>query len=1027
MHLEHAQGALFGHTECKITDPAQPPKAMPLVFGHKVIQNSFGWRNDVHGDKVMSKIIWAASFAAVAPSVCLAAEPARLAAVSPGLADEVKALKSVDTAGKPDEALAKIDAVLARARKAGNIDRLDLIYAEASRANALFWLDRYDEALGIYHRLEAELEQGNYPMTPDRAELVNNIGSLYSSKGKLDEATRYKLRALELTEQTAGKESIEYGSALYGLALVEFRRGEPLQAMPRVREALRLARAHATRTGTDLEQPAIYGLSLAALLVQSGDPASAIVPAREAAVWAETNLGEDHRVTMAALSQLGASLSDSGLYGQAIPVIRRTLDLRVKAYPEGHPDIAVSLSALGFALDNSGHKEEAQPFYERAAEIFEKSKDRNNPTIASPAIGQLARLAAWRGDKAASLALREKALRIGRERAASPEHPDVLFAEVNLAREYIANGWFDEALPLLTHANAAFKDRALDSNARRLGGLIFAEVVAGEKGDRQGAMERSRAILAPARARLLDRATPRAEVTRLAEQYHLLFVQHARLAMAAGDASQAFEALQLANLGDLQSAMSSLGLLRAADSPEATEAIRRYQALATDGARLRRTLNAQVAAGKGDAADGINRQLAEIDAKLREEDARLAALIPGYSVQTAVEPASLAAAQAALAKGQALMLYGQDQDGLVVLAVTPEKAVVATTAIAPRALLDLEKRLRASIDSGLQTNGKTAFDRKAAYELYLALFPQPIRDVVKATPDLRILATGSLAALPFSALITQAPQGADDATDALRRARWLALTHAVSVPLAAVPLAEGARGKKLRSFAGIGAPALGEPMRLATRTAKMLRSGDTSALALRELASLPGAAGELRSMASAFPGQSALLIGTDATETAVKAAPLHKASVIAFATHGLVSGALRDLVEPALVLTPPDQASEGDDGLLTASEIAKLRLDADWVILSACDTSAGDGESAPTFSGLARSFIAAGARSLLLSHWPVRDDVASRLTLDTLNGAGRGLSQAEALRQAQLAIMRDRKVAGAAHPATWAPFVLVGN
>ncbi|OYX92186.1 MAG: hypothetical protein B7Y74_12730, partial [Novosphingobium sp. 35-62-5] len=728
------------------------------------------------------------------------------------MADKVKALKSMDTSGKPAEALAKIDAVLAEARKARNVDPLDLIYAEASRANALFWLGRTDEALDIYQRLEADLDRGKYPMTPDRAELVNNIGSLYSSLGKLDVATRYKLRALTLTEQTAGKESIEYASALYGLALVEFRQGEPLKALPRVREALRIARAQAILSGENLEHPAIYGLSLGALLTQSGDTASSIEPAREAAVWAETHLGEDHRVTMAALNQLGSSLSDSGLYAQAIPVIRRTLDLRVKAYPEGHPDIAFSLSALGFALDNSGHKEEALPFYERAAEIFEKSNDKNYTTIVATAIGQLARLAAWRGDKAGSLAMREKALRLGRERATSPEHPDVILAEVNLAREYISLNRADDALPLLSHANTAFQNRALDSNFRRLGGLVFAEVIAAQKGDSAGALQRARAILAPARARLLDRATPRAEVTRLAEQYHFLFVQHARLAMSADDAAQAFEALQLANLGDLQSAMSSLTLLRAADSPAATEAIRRYQALATDGARLRRTLNAQVVAGKGEAAAGISRQLDEIDAKLRAEDAQLAALIPGYSAQTAVEPATLAAAQASLAKDQALVLYGQDEDGLVILAVTPGKAVIATTAIAPRALLGLEKRLRSSIESGLVANGKSAFDRTAAHELYLALFPQPIRDAVKSSPDLRILATGSLAALPFAALVTQAPQGADDAPEALRRTRWLAQSHAVSVPLAAVPLPENPRGSKARSFAGIGAPVLGEPV-----------------------------------------------------------------------------------------------------------------------------------------------------------------------------------------------------------------------
>jgi CHAT domain-containing protein len=944
----------------------------------------------------MGKSIWlAALLAASAPSANLAAQPTPASA--PSLTDEVKALKTMDTAGKPAEALARIDAVLARARKSKGVDRLDMIYAEASRANALFWLDRYDEALGIYHRLEAELDSGKYSMTPDRAELINNIGSLYSSLGKLDEATRYKLRALELTEQTAGKESIEYASALYGMALVEFRQGEPLKALPRVREALRLARSHANLTGDDVEQPAIFGLSLAALLVQSGDTASSIEPAREAAVWAETHLGEDHRVTMAALNQLGASLSDSGLYAQAIPVIRRTLDLRVKAYPPGHTDIAFSLSALGFALDNSGHKDEALPYYERAAEIFEKSDNKNNPTIAATAIGQVARLAAWRGDKEASLALREKALRIGRERSASPEHPDVLLAEVNLAREYVVNDRLDDALPLLAHANAAFPKRALESNARRLAGLVYAQQIAAARGDATGALASTRQILTPARTRLLDRATPRSEVTRLAEQYHFLFVQQARFAKVANDPELAFEALQLANLGDLQSAMSSLAMLREGNSAEATEAIRRYQSLAADGARLRRTLNAQVAAGKGDTVDAINRQLADIDGKIRQEDARLAELIPGYSLQTAVEPASLAAAQKSLEKGQALVLYGQDEDGLVILAVTPGTATIAATPIAPRPLLDLLKRMRGSIDLGLANSGAGSFDRKAAFELYQLLFPAPIRQAIKSSPDLRILAPGGLAALPFAALVTEAPKGADDAPGALRSTHWLARNHAVSVPLAAVPLPAKAGATRELTFAGIGAPLLGQPVRLATRSAPLLRSGDTSAKALRELASLPGAADELRSMATAFPGKPALLIGADATETAVKAAPLEKASVLAFATHGLVGGAFRDLVEPALVLTPPDQPSETDDGLLTASEIAKLRLDADWVILSACDTSAGDGESAPTFSGLARSFVAAGARSLLLSHWPVRDDVASRLTLDTLQGARQGRSRAEAL------------------------------
>ena len=113
--------------------------------------------------------------------------------------------------------------------------------------------------------------------------------------------------------------------------------------------------------------------------------------------------------------------------------------------------------------------------------------------------------------------------------------------------------------------------------------------------------------------------------------------------------------------------------------------------------------------------------------------------------------------------------------------------------------------------------------------------------------------------------------------------------------------------------------------------------------------------------------------------------------------------------------------------LLTASDIAGLRLNADWVVLSACNTAAGEDGAAPTYSGLARAFVYAGVRSLLLSQWALRDDVAARLTVDAVKGARAGLGHAEALRQAQLHLIADRSIPGGAHPAAWAPFMLLGE
>jgi CHAT domain-containing protein len=147
-----------------------------------------------------------------------------------------------------------------------------------------------------------------------------------------------------------------------------------------------------------------------------------------------------------------------------------------------------------------------------------------------------------------------------------------------------------------------------------------------------------------------------------------------------------------------------------------------------------------------------------------------------------------------------------------------------------------------------------------------------------------------------------------------------------------------------------------------------------------------------------------------------------------------MAGELRGAAEPGLVFTPPAQASDEDDGFLTASEVSTMKLDADWVILSACNTAAGDGsEGAPGLTGLARAFFYAGARNLLVSHWPVRDDVASSLTVDTIKRqqADPKLSRAEALQQAMRAIRNDATHDTAidtwAHPNAWAPFSLIGD
>ncbi len=130
------------------------------------------------------------------------------------------------------------------------------------------------------------------------------------------------------------------------------------------------------------------------------------------------------------------------------------------------------------------------------------------------------------------------------------------------------------------------------------------------------------------------------------------------------------------------------------------------------------------------------------------------------------------------------------------------------------------------------------------------------------------------------------------------------------------------------------------------------------------------------------------------------------------------------------MLTPPPQATPDNDGLLTASKIATFKLNASWVVLSACNTAAGDGTpDAGGLSGLAKAFFYAGARSLLVSHWSVPSQATVKLVTGAFDELAKDppIGRAEAMRRAEMAMLDPANPPEFAHPMMWAPFVLVGE
>jgi CHAT domain-containing protein len=347
----------------------------------------------------------------------------------------------------------------------------------------------------------------------------------------------------------------------------------------------------------------------------------------------------------------------------------------------------------------------------------------------------------------------------------------------------------------------------------------------------------------------------------------------------------------------------------------------------------------------------------------------------------------------------------------------------------------------------------------------MGLFGQ-IESLIK-NKRLLVVPSGPLTALPFQVLVTAKPEKAIPPDGrGYAGAAWLATRHAVTV-LPSVSSLAGLRkfaktSKATQPFIGFGNPLLSGPdgsdrsawekqscrtskvpVRIASRgiraaMPRFFRNGLANVEVVRAQYPLPETADELCAVAQSLgAGQDAVYLGEKASETTIKAVSangtLAAARIVHFATHGLLAGETAMLAaskaEPALLWTPPTRATDEDDGLLTASEISQLKLDADWVVLSACNTAGGasDKPDAEALSGLARAFFYAGARSLLVSHWAVNSDATVELIKKAFDEikADPKIGRAEALRRSMLALIQAGN--NNAHPANWAPFVVVGE
>lgn len=901
--------------------------------------------------------------------------------------------------------------------------------------------ENYREAQDYLERALAIKQRSPLVSPPEIAMALDDLGDLYGLQGRFDDGEKLLKQGLALLEKTYGPQATSatnYQNILNDLGNLYTDAGRLPESEAVLRKAYALG--HASAGENDPNVSSMLG-NLANVLEKQSRYAEAEALFNQTLLAREKTFGPNHPAVVYALNNLANNYGDQGRDADALPLQQRVLAIQEKIAGPDSPDVARVLMAIASTYKATGRVAEATPLQERALRIF-TDKLGSDSTFTADALAAIGRqqLDAGQFDAAGKSFARSLAIQ---ERLFGNDHANLLTALRSQGFLALQTKNYAEARKALERALAIAQAKLGDDHLTTAAILInLSDVSAGE--DKW-----------PDALALLRRAAgPLARRVGTGEAAGLLTDLDVRLIRAIWKVSdgrpddqginEAFASAQRLHETSAASAVTQMSSRFAAGNDAVATAVRRQQDLKASVESLDKRITAELGAPDGKRNDSLIASLRAESAGARksldETSARIAREFPAYAELSSPAPLSVAQAQGLLKPDEAQLLFVAMSDRSFVFAITREGAVMRDIPLRAQELSDRVADLRKGLFNGAADAVATSFDLDASYALYTTLFG-PVAEVVASKPKLLIVPTGALTSLPFQVLVTRKPDPAVAQAERNRAAAWLICDKAIVV----LPSAGSLRALRLyakasrasKPFIGFGNPVLQLDGGKAGTSRNVdpystYYKGTTVDLdTLRKgLAPLPETAGELLAVAHQLGASDHdVRLGADATVTNVKLAQLDQYRVVDFATHGLVAGEVRGLSEPALVLTLPVHPTADDDGLLTSSRVARLALDADWAVLSACNTAAGDKPGAEGLSGLARAFFYAGARALLVSHWPVESDAAVKLTTGAFSqlAAHPEIGRAEALRRSMLALIGDRSDPRNAEPTVWAPFVLVGE
>ena len=867
-------------------------------------------------------------------------------------------------------------------RESGQTDEAlavaEILLEKAQRDDDLEWIERVSGFIGLIHAdsgnaykaqsffqrsLAVAREIGD--RAGEQAYLAH-AGAVQSNLGSHHQALASFEEALRISRELGDKLSEGRNIGLVGDAQAEL--GHYAKAIESYSQAVRVAREIADR-----RSEAHQISSLGSIYATVGDVARArqtigiaLNIARELKDrWLETRF----------LQILGYTNEKAGLHSEALKSYADALAV-AREVGDRHGE-AAKLADLARAQANSGDTTNSLRSYEEALRI---ARETNAIAIEGAALNDLGQLLFRRGQFKAAEQSHRKAITIGLQ----TRIPGILWqANAGIARALQAQGQVSEAID--------HYKRAIETIEEIRGRIEVAD-------EKSGFLEDKVEVFRGLIALLGEEALRQSNAANTAATFH--YIERAR--------ARAFLDLLA------ESRVRAEGTLP-------VELLRRQQDLQSRISRIQSELMRKLAAKVPRAEIVVlEQELERIDAAHRDLKRDVRRNNSAYAELRYPEPISLEQLQSSLGEQEVLLQYSVAISGSFLIAVTRESTSVTRLPAADQIGIRVKRLREALIRPDRRAISTYISNARWLYDELI----RPVERLVSGKRNLIIAADGPLHYLPFEVLLR--PEKNESQAD-MSRLPYLVRDHAFSyVASASVLLGlskrSNAKPKPRRKFIAFADPSYpGNEASSEDNSEPPYRRGLFEDDGLLTLKPLKQSRDEVEAIARLYPETSVeLFLGNDANEENVKSTNLSDYRVIHFAVHGLLNEEKPQF--SGLVLTLP-RTTASEDGLLQVYEIFNLSLNADLVVLSACETGLGKQDRGEGLIGLTRAFLYAGTPSVVVSLWKVQDNSTAELMIRFYKHLDKS-DKAEALRQSQLELIGGSKFS---HPYYWAPFILVGE